>query len=107
MKSIRPPWQRWLCKKETGITSFREHQDKMGNTVGVASWLIVLTLTMSLLLGASPAGANGQVRVIQLLQAPQVLKSLQELYHPNLRFISLDMTNVDEIDSSALATLAL
>jgi len=39
--------------------------------------------------------------------APQVLKSLQELYHPNLRFISLDMTNVDEIDSSALATLAL
>jgi len=55
------------------MTSFREHQDKMGNTVGVASWLTVLTLTMSLLLGASPAGANGQVRVIQLL-SPRVAK---------------------------------
>lgn len=37
--------------------------------------------------------------------APRVLKSLQELYHTNLRFISLDMTNVDEVDSSALATI--
>ena len=55
------------------MTSLREHQDKMGNTVGVASWLTVLTLTMSLLLGASPAGANGQVRVIQLL-SPRVAK---------------------------------
>ncbi len=55
------------------MTSFREHQDKMGNTVGVASWLTVLTLTMSLLLGASPAGANGQFRVIQLL-SPRVAK---------------------------------
>ncbi len=39
--------------------------------------------------------------------APQVLKSLQELYHPNLRFILLDFTDVHEVDSSALATLAL
>lgn len=37
--------------------------------------------------------------------APRVLKGLQSLYHPYLRFISLDMTNVDEVDSSALATL--
>ena len=39
--------------------------------------------------------------------APRTLESLQELYHPNLRFILLDFTDVHEIDSSALATLAL
>lgn len=37
--------------------------------------------------------------------APQLLKKLKELHHPNVRSISLDMTNVDEVDSSALATL--
>ena len=39
--------------------------------------------------------------------APWTLESLQELYHLNLRFILLDFTDVHEVDSSALATLAL
>ncbi len=53
---------------------YNKHQDEMGNLGGVvSSWLTALTITMSLLLGASPAGASGQVRVIQLL-SPRVSK---------------------------------
>ncbi len=53
---------------------YNKHQDEMGNSGGVvSSWLTALTITMSLLLGAFPAGASGQVRVIQLL-SPRVAK---------------------------------
>lgn len=37
--------------------------------------------------------------------APQLIKRLQELHHSTLSSISLDLTEVDEVDSSALATL--
>ncbi len=60
---------------------YNKHQDEMGNLGGVvSSWLTALTITMSLLLGASPAGASGQVRVIQLLSprvAKQFLKTVE------------------------------
>ncbi len=53
---------------------YNKHQDEMGNSGGVvSSRLTALTITMSLLLGAFPAGASGQVRVIQLL-SPRVAK---------------------------------
>ena len=37
--------------------------------------------------------------------APRVMKALLGLHRPELRFVFLDLTDVDEVDSSALATL--
>lgn len=56
------------------MTPYNEHQDEMGNSgCVVSSWLTALAITMTLLLGASPAGASGQVQLIQLL-SPRVAK---------------------------------
>ncbi len=68
-----------LDKKEIGMTSYKEHRDKVGNTVGVVSWLTVLTLTISLLLGASQAGAMGRARFIKHLSSKDAKQLLQSL----------------------------
>lgn len=37
--------------------------------------------------------------------APRIMKTLKRIVHPGLRRLVLDLTNTDEVDTSALATL--
>ncbi len=77
------------------MSTYREHQDKKGITKGVVSWLTALTVTLSLLIGASSAGAMGRVQFLEHLSSKDATRLLQSVEWKRYKATQINIAQVN------------
>ena len=77
------------------MSTYREHQDKKGITTGVVSWLTALTVTLSLLIGASSAGAMGRAQFLEHLSSKDATRLLENIEWNRYQTIQINIAQVN------------
>ena len=86
------------------MSTYRAHQDKKGITTGVVSWLTALAVTLSLLIGASSAGAMGRVQFLEHLSSKDATRLLENIEWNRYQTIQINIAqvNLTELEGSGL-----
>ena len=77
------------------MRAYRERQDKKGITTGVVSWLTALTVTLSLLIGASSAGAMGRAQFLEHLSSKDATRLLESIEWNRYQMIQINIAQVN------------
>ena len=77
------------------MSTYRERQDKTGNSVGGVSWLAVLTVTISLLIGASSAGAMERAQFLEHLSSKDATRLLENIEWNRYQTIQINIAQVN------------
>ena len=77
------------------MRTYIEHQDRKGITTGVVSWLTALAVTLSLLIGASSAGAMGRVQFLEHLSSKDATRLLENIEWNRYQTIQINIAQVN------------